>query len=220
MSKVIDLSRGYDALSEQDKLYLAARGKLPKDHITDGIREALNVSGVTSNVAYGAHTGTVATMTDAQLEAELEKRRATADGAYKGDNPKKALMPDLDNPNSERLDKVNETHETFAGEAGAKLAASQAAAAGPVVPSLGAPGTTQRAEVVGTTPADDDDEDEDEGLSPEDYADADTATTNNELRNEIIRRNEGRAEEDKLSLDGNKAQLVATLQADDEDDEE
>ena len=221
MAKVINLSRGFEALSEQDKLYLAARGRLPKEYITDDIRKALDVSGAATNVAYGAHTGTVATMTDAQLEAELEKRRAAADSAYKGDDPRKALMPDLDNPHSERLDEVNATHETFDSEKGKKLAAATAAATGPVVRSLGAPGATQRSEVPRPVGIDDDEEDEeeDEGLSPEDYADADTSTTNQELRNEIARRNDARAEEglEPLSLDGNKAALVATLQADDEE---
>lgn len=45
------------------------------------------------------------------------------------------------------------------------------------------------------------------------------AYSNNELRGEISRRNQGRAEEDQLSLDGKKVDLVATLEADDEDNE-
>lgn len=49
---------------------------------------------------------------------------------------------------------------------------------------------------------------------PEDYDDK--AWTNDKLREEIVRRNEGREEADQLSLDGNKAQLIATLEADDE----
>lgn len=61
----------------------------------------------------------------------------------------------------------------------------------------------------------DDDDEEDEALEPpyEQYK-------NDELRSEIIRRNEGRDEDEKLSLDGRKEDLVATLEADDEDDEE
>lgn len=219
MSKVIDLSQGYGALSEQDKLYLASRGKLPKEHISEGIRTALNLSGEASSVAYGAHTGTVATMTDDELEAELNRRKAQADAAYKGDDPQKALMPGLDNPHSERLDLIKETQETFDSEKDAKHAAATKAAAGPVVPSLGAPGTTQRTEVNQAADDEEDEEDEDEGLSPEDYASPDTATTNRELRAEISRRNEGRADEDKIPLGDNKAELVAALQADDEDDE-
>lgn len=43
--------------------------------------------------------------------------------------------------------------------------------------------------------------------------------TNKQLRAEIARRNEGRAEEDKLSLEGKKPDLVATLEADDEADD-
>lgn len=39
---------------------------------------------------------------------------------------------------------------------------------------------------------------------------------NDDLRSEIIRRNEGYSEEYQLSLDGAKADLVATLEADDE----
>lgn len=218
MSKVIDLRGGFADLSEEEKLYLAARGRLPKEHITDGIRQALNLSGEASTVAYGAHTGTVATMTEAELEQELERRRKTAKEAPGGNkNARKELMPDLDNPNSERLDYVEGAHKAKkeSGEEGKRLAASTTAATGPVVPSLGAPGQTQRVEVGGT--AADDDEDEDEGLSPEDYAEPDTATPNAELRAEIARRNEQRREQgfDDLSLDGNKATLVETLQADD-----
>jgi hypothetical protein len=227
MSKVIDLSKGYDSLSEQDKLYLAARGKLPKEHISDSLRAALDISGAPSTVAYGAHTGTVATMTDDELEKELERRRASAESAYKGDDPKKALMPGLENPHSERLDAVKENHEQAASEANKRHAAAQAAGAGPVVPSLGAPGVTQRTEVPqGTVSSDDDDDDEEDGLDPEDYADADTSTTNKELRGEIVRRNAARqaAGLEPLELDGNKATLVAALQQDDEeradDDEE
>lgn len=60
----------------------------------------------------------------------------------------------------------------------------------------------------------DDDEEEDEALEPpyEQYK-------NDELRSEIIRRNEGRDEDEKLSLDGRKEDLVATLEEDDEDEE-
>jgi hypothetical protein len=39
--------------------------------------------------------------------------------------------------------------------------------------------------------------------------------TNDELRAEIARRNEGRDEADLLSTEGNKADLIATLEADD-----
>jgi len=42
-----------------------------------------------------------------------------------------------------------------------------------------------------------------------------SAWTNDELRGEIAGRNEGRADEDKLSLEGKKADLIATLEADD-----
>lgn len=224
MSKLIDLSRGYDSLSEQDKLYLAARGKLPKEYITDGIRSALNISGVTSNVAYGAHTGTTATLTDEELEAELARRRASADpekAFEKGEgNAKNALMPDLDNPHSERLDSIKENYEQSQSEAAARHAASQTAAAGPSVPSLGAPGVTQRTEVGQvTTPASTDDDEDDDTLSPEDYADEDTETTNKQLRAEILRRNEERDEAglEPLSIEGKKADLVRALQQDDEE---
>lgn len=222
MSKTIDLRRGYEDLSAEEKLYLAARGRLPKEHITADIREALNLSGEASNNAYGAHTGTVATMTNEQLEAEL-KRRETEAGTSLGAKGKKALMPDLDNPHSERLDYVEEAHrqKRESGEEGQRLAASTMASTGPVAPSLGAPGATQREEVTRHSVIEDDGEgdDEDEGLSPEDYATPDTETTNPVLRAEIVRRNEEREEAglEQLSLDGNKAALVATLQADDKE---
>jgi hypothetical protein len=56
---------------------------------------------------------------------------------------------------------------------------------------------------------------DDEGLEPpyDEYK-------NDDLRSEIIRRNEGREDEDKLSLDGKKDDLVATLEMDDQEDEE
>jgi hypothetical protein len=60
-----------------------------------------------------------------------------------------------------------------------------------------------------------DDDEDDEGLGPDDYADA----TNDQLRSEIISRNEGRDEADKLSLDGKKADLIATLEADDAEED-
>lgn len=44
--------------------------------------------------------------------------------------------------------------------------------------------------------------------------------TNDHLRAEIARRNEGRDEDDQLSLDGNKASLIETLEADDEASDE
>lgn len=57
--------------------------------------------------------------------------------------------------------------------------------------------------------------DDDEGLEPpyDQYR-------NDDLRSEIVRRNEGRDEADQLSLDGRKEDLVATLEADDEDEED
>lgn len=44
--------------------------------------------------------------------------------------------------------------------------------------------------------------------------------SNDELRAEIARRNEGREDEDKLDLTGRKAELIAVLEEDDEDSED
>lgn len=62
---------------------------------------------------------------------------------------------------------------------------------------------------------DEDDDDEDEALEPP-YDDH----TNDALRGEIVRRNEGRDEESKLSVSGNKAELIETLENDDAANEE
>lgn len=59
-----------------------------------------------------------------------------------------------------------------------------------------------------TADEDENEEDDDEEV---DYS----SMKNDDLRAEIARRNEGRAEEDKLSLDGKKPDLIATLEADD-----
>lgn len=63
--------------------------------------------------------------------------------------------------------------------------------------------------------ASDEDDEDDEALEPpyDQYK-------NDDLRSEIVRRNEGREDEDKLSLDGKKEDLIQTLVDDDEDDEE
>lgn len=55
-------------------------------------------------------------------------------------------------------------------------------------------------------------DDEDDALAEEPYEDV----KNDLLRAEIVRRNEGRSEEDQLSLEGNKSELIATLREDDE----
>ena len=60
-------------------------------------------------------------------------------------------------------------------------------------------------------------EDDDDVLRPPYDAEG---ITNDDLRAEIVRRNEDRDEDDQLSLAGNKAALIATLEEDDEDDEE
>jgi len=61
----------------------------------------------------------------------------------------------------------------------------------------------------------DDDEEDEEDEEELDYA----SMSNDDLRAEIARRNEGRDEADQLSLEGRKADLIATLEADDEDEE-
>lgn len=58
-------------------------------------------------------------------------------------------------------------------------------------------------------------DEEDEGLDPDDYE----TTSNYDLRAEIARRNEGRDEADQLSMEGRKADLIATLEADDESED-
>lgn len=58
-------------------------------------------------------------------------------------------------------------------------------------------------------------DEEDEGLDPDDYE----TTSNDDLRAEIARRNEGRDEADQLSMEGRKANLIATLEADDQDED-
>ena len=62
----------------------------------------------------------------------------------------------------------------------------------------------------------DSDDDDEPLVLPEDYASA----NNDLLRAEISRRNESRDEDDQLSLSGKKADLIATLEADDAGDEE
>jgi hypothetical protein len=161
-------------------------------------------------------------MTTAELQAELEKRQAEAEKQPQGPDE---LQPDLKNPHSERLKYVEGAHQQKkeSGEEGKRLAAATTASMGPSVPSLGAPGNSSRTELGAfqdeLNDDDEDEDDEDEGLSPEDYASADTETTNKELRAEIARRNDEREEAglEALSLDGNKADLVATLQRDDEE---
>lgn len=62
------------------------------------------------------------------------------------------------------------------------------------------------------------DEDDEDRLGPDDYADA----TNDDLRTEIVRRNEDRPDDDQLSLGGKKADLIAELErsdAESDDDE-
>lgn len=60
-----------------------------------------------------------------------------------------------------------------------------------------------------------DDAEEDEGLEPP-Y----DQHTNDELRAEIVRRNENRDEDDQLSITGRKDELIAELERDDEESEE
>jgi hypothetical protein len=61
----------------------------------------------------------------------------------------------------------------------------------------------------------DDDEDEDEDDEDDEEEVEYSSMTNEQLRIEIVRRNEGRAPEDELSTEGNKKTLIATLEEDD-----
>lgn len=73
------------------------------------------------------------------------------------------------------------------------------------------------AQMVERMKAEQDVEDDEPIVAPGEYHSA----SNDLLRAEIARRNEGRSSEDKLSLDGKKADLIETLEADDaEGDEE
>ena len=64
-------------LSDDDKLYLAQRGQLPTDVMSvEDQRKLLDPSGAGPSVLELGNTGTVATMTTDELEAELERRRA------------------------------------------------------------------------------------------------------------------------------------------------
>ncbi len=75
MARDIDLSGGHEALSHEDKLYLAQRGRLPEEHYDAQLRQELNLSkGVTLDTI--GHTGTVEQLSTEELEKELAKRRA------------------------------------------------------------------------------------------------------------------------------------------------
>lgn len=64
-------------LSDDDKLYLAQRGQLPVEIMsTEDQRKLLDPSRTNPTGLELANTGTVATMTTEDLEAELERRRA------------------------------------------------------------------------------------------------------------------------------------------------
>jgi hypothetical protein len=212
MSRQIDLSRGYGALSEGDKLYLAARGRLPKEHVSAGIRQALDHSGEVSSVAYGAHTGTVATMTTAELEREL-KARKTVETTQLEKLPGKSLpdklQPGLKNPHSERLQQYEDDQEVFEGERPEKMAAADTAQRGPAVPSLGAPGVGHRTEVTGNKGQQVEEEDVD-SFEPTRESGDDAyieGWTNERRRSELAGRG--------LSIEGNKATMIDRLRRSD-----
>jgi hypothetical protein len=180
MSREIERERiESGSLSEDEIRYLQERDRLPANYtkVATGQFQATPVEST-------ANTGTVATMTTEDLEAELERRRVMQEAAGGGFH--ESTVPGVHIPT--RKDAMH------------------------VAPNGGTPEAlrTPGSGVASTVQTEDDDEDDGE------YGD----WTNNELRAEIARRNDGREEADKLSLDGKKADLIATLEADDEADDE
>lgn len=205
----IDVTKGYDKLSEKDKIYLATRGKLPREHVTDSIRQKLDLSGRASTVASGGNSGTIRNASTAELEAELEARK---NELYdEDDNPVEFLMPDLANPHSEREDEINANHEETASTQHKRDAAAQKAKAGPAVPTLGHPANKNLTEFsVISDP--DDEEGDDEEFEPT-VEEGDDAYSEWKKK-ALVAEAEGRG----LSSEGKAADLVARLKRDDADE--
>lgn len=210
--RTIDISKGYDKLKEEDKLYLAQRGKLPAQHITDSLRAKLDLSGRASTVAYGANTGDIRTMSVDELESELERRRANADEFGEDDVPAEYLMPDLDNPHSERLDDIEANQEETARTQHKRDAARNKAAAGPAVPTLGHPADRNLTRHSVIEEVDDDEDHSDEEEFEPTVEEGDDAYTSEEWTKKALKvESEGRG----LVTDGNKTDLIARLKRDD-----